>query len=62
MSVRQIMKAREIICIVPDARKANAVKMSLEGEISPMNPASILRQHPNCTIYLDRESSALLSR
>jgi len=61
MSVRQILKAKVIICIVPDARKANAVKACLEGEISPLAPASILRTHPNTTLYLDQQSSALLS-
>jgi len=61
MSVRQILKANAIICIVPDARKANAVKACLEGEISPLAPASILRTHPNTTLYLDQQSSALLS-
>ncbi|SRR6266496_479165 len=61
MSVRQVLKAKEIICIVPDARKANAVKACLEGEISPMAPASILRTHANTTLYLDHHSSALLS-
>lgn len=61
MSVRQILKAKVIICIVPDARKANAVKACLEGEISPLAPASILRTHPNATLYLDQHSSALLS-
>ena len=61
MSVRQILKAQAIICIVPDARKANAVKACLEGEISPLAPASILRTHPNTTLYLDQQSSALLS-
>jgi glucosamine-6-phosphate deaminase len=61
MSVRQILKTAEIICIVPDARKANAVKACLEGEISPMAPASILRTHSNTTIYLDQYSAALLS-
>jgi len=61
MSVRQILKAKVIICIVPDARKANAVKACLEGEISPLAPASILRTHPNSTLYLDQQSSALLS-
>jgi glucosamine-6-phosphate deaminase len=60
MSIRQILKSREIICIVPDARKAPAVKACVEGEISPMAPASILRMHPRTTIYLDRESSSLL--
>lgn len=61
MSVRQILKAREIVCVVPDARKAAAVKLCFEGEISPMAPASILRTHPAATIYLDRASASLLS-
>lgn len=61
MSVRQIMKSKEIIAVVPDARKAQAVKACLEEEISPMFPGSILRQHPNATIFLDRNSAALLS-
>jgi glucosamine-6-phosphate deaminase len=61
MSVRQILKAREIVGIVPDARKARAVKRCVEGEISPMAPASILRAHKNTTLYLDRESAALLT-
>ncbi len=61
MSVRQILKAKEIIAIVPDARKARAVKDCFEGEVSPMHPASILRTHPDATIYLDRYSAALLT-
>jgi glucosamine-6-phosphate deaminase len=61
MSVRQILKSKEIVCIVPDARKAKAVKNCFEGEISPAAPASILRTHPNTTLYLDRFSAALLS-
>ena len=60
MSIRQIMKADEIIAIVPDARKSRAVKACLEGDVSPSAPASILRTHPNATIYLDRESASLL--
>ena len=61
MSVRQIMKAREIIVVVPDARKAEAVRLCFEGEIGPMAPASILRAHTGATVYLDGESAALLS-
>jgi len=61
MSPRQIMKALEIISVVPDERKAQAVKSCLEGEISPMTPGSILRKHPNVTVYLDRDSASLLS-
>ena len=61
MSAKQILKAKEILAVVPDTRKAQAVKACFEGEISPMAPASILRRHPNATIYLDEKSSALLS-
>jgi glucosamine-6-phosphate deaminase len=60
MSIRQILKAKKIVCIVPDARKAQAVKACLDGEISPMAPASILRTHPDTTLYLDVHSAALL--
>jgi glucosamine-6-phosphate deaminase len=61
MSVRQILKAREIICVVPDARKAPAVAACVEGPVGPMAPASILQTHPNTTLYLDRDSAALLT-
>jgi len=62
MSIKQILKAREIICIVPDARKAEAVRNCFELEISPMYPASILRTHPNTAVYMDKESSSLLKQ
>jgi glucosamine-6-phosphate deaminase len=61
MSVRQILRATAIVCVVPDRRKAEAVRGSLEGAISPLVPASILRTHGDVTIYLDRDSAALLS-
>ena len=61
MSVRQILKAKEILAVVPDSRKAQAVKACFEGEISSMAPASSLRTHLNATVYLDRNSAALLS-
>jgi glucosamine-6-phosphate deaminase len=60
MTIRQLMKAEHILCIVPDARKAKAIKACFGGDVSPMAPASILQGHPNAIIYLDQESSALL--
>ena len=62
MSVRQILKSRAILCIVPEARKAAAVKATLEGPVSPKVPASILREHPNTILYLDRDSASALPR
>jgi glucosamine-6-phosphate deaminase len=61
MSPRQILKAAELLVIVPDQRKAQAVRASLEEEISPLLPASILRRHSNATLYLDTDSASLLS-
>jgi len=61
MSVRQILRAGEIICVVPDARKADAVRACFEGPVTPAAPASILRTHANTTVYLDRESARLLA-
>lgn len=60
ISVRQILASREILCVVPDARKAEAVRNCLTGPVSPMAPASILQTHPNTTVYLDTASAALL--
>jgi glucosamine-6-phosphate deaminase len=60
MSIRQILRAKEIIAVVPEARKARAVQACVEEEISPLAPASALRNHANTTLYLDRDSAALL--
>ncbi len=61
MSIRQILKSKKIVCIVPDTRKAKAVKACFDGEISPLAPASILRTHAGTTVYLDVHSAALLN-
>lgn len=62
MSIKQIMKSKNIICTVPDFRKAQAVKNCLEGHISPHNPASILRKHERVFLFLDKNSAKLLKR
>jgi glucosamine-6-phosphate deaminase len=61
ISVRQLLKARTIVCCVPEARKADALKRCLEGSVSPLAPASILRTHPDATLHVDPDSSARLS-
>jgi glucosamine-6-phosphate deaminase len=61
MSIRQIMKANKILCMVPDERKAKAVQACLEGPVSKFAPASILQTHPDVTVFLDEASSSLLT-
>lgn len=62
MSVKQIMKSDVVVCTVPDHRKAEAVRNSLERSVSNTVPASILQQHPRCNVYLDAPAASLLSR
>jgi glucosamine-6-phosphate deaminase len=61
MSVRQILKAKEILAVVPGSQKAQAIALCFNDEISSMAPASILRTHSNATVYLDDASAALLN-
>ena len=60
MSIRQIMKSACVIVSVPERRKAEAVASAVQGPITPMHPASILRQHSNCKIFLDEDAASLL--
>jgi len=60
MSIKQILKSACLIVTVPDARKAEAVKNALEGEVTPTCPASILQHHGNCRLFLDAEAASLL--
>lgn len=62
MSVKQIMKSVQIICSVPDSRKAQAVKDCFENPVSNQFPASILQEHTHCVCFLDKLSSALLEK
>jgi glucosamine-6-phosphate deaminase len=62
MSVKQILKVKELMAVAPGPQKAHAIQACFNGEISPLAPASILRTHPNVTIYLDDDSAVLLDR
>jgi len=50
-----------LIVTVPDTRKAVAVRDSLEGPVTPQVPASILREHPACSLFLDTAAASLLT-
>jgi glucosamine-6-phosphate deaminase len=59
MSIAGILRAREIVAVVPDARKAEAVRAALDGDVTPLVPASILRTHEHVTMYLDEAAARL---
>jgi glucosamine-6-phosphate deaminase len=58
MSIKQIMKSKAIICSVPDERKSTAVYNTLNSEISPACPASVMRRHPDAVLFLDTQSAS----
>jgi glucosamine-6-phosphate deaminase len=60
MSIHQIMKSTAIICTVPDERKAEAVKNTVEGPVTNTVPASILQTHSRCRLFMDKTASAKL--
>ncbi len=60
MSVHHIMQSAGIVVTVPDRRKADAVKRTLNDPIAPEIPASILRNHSNCRLFLDKAAAALI--
>ena len=62
ISVKQIILSKHIVCSVPGARKAKAVKDCLEQEVSNVYPASILQNHADCYLFLDEPSASLLKR
>jgi len=60
VTVPALLRAARLLVIVPEARKAAAVRAALYGPISTACPASVLRRQPNATLYLDADSAALV--
>lgn len=60
MSVSRILASRKIICTVPDARKAEAVRNAIEGGVTPDVPASALQQHADVQLFLDDAAASQL--
>ncbi len=60
LTVPTLLGANRLFCCVPGARKQVAVRRMVHEEISGACPATALRRHPRCAVYLDRDSSAML--
>ena len=61
LTVPTLLAVGELFGCVPGLHKSQAVAAMLQSPISGDCPATALRTHPRCTVYLDRESSSLLS-
>jgi glucosamine-6-phosphate deaminase len=60
VTIPAALRASRVVVVVPERRKAEAVRAALTGPVSSSCPASILRTRPNASMFLDRESAALL--
>lgn len=60
MGINSIMKAKKIVLIATGEAKANAIKATVNGDITPECPASILKNHPDVTLLIDKEAAKLL--
>ena len=58
LSIPALLAARRVLAIVPERRKADIVAQTLNGPVSPLIPASILRQTAHTHLYLDLNSAA----
>jgi glucosamine-6-phosphate deaminase len=61
LTIPTMLKIPKLIVSVPGPRKAQSVRRTLEEPISTGCPATILRTHPDVTLYLDRDSAAQLN-
>ncbi|MEM8780152.1 MAG: glucosamine-6-phosphate deaminase [Cyanobacteria bacterium P01_G01_bin.49] len=60
VTIPAILSSKKIICLAPGKNKQEIVKAMLQNEISHHCPASVLRQHSDATLFLDKQSAALL--
>ena len=58
LTIPAILSSQSISCVVPDLRKAEAVHQTLHAEISTNCPATILRTHPDVTLFLDQAAAS----
>jgi glucosamine-6-phosphate deaminase len=57
LTIPRLLAARRLICVVPGASKSTAVRRALADRVAPACPATALRLHDACTLYLDQESA-----
>lgn len=57
LTIPALVRAPHVFCMVPAAHKAEAIKHTLVDAISEKYPATILRSHPDATLFIDEDSA-----
>lgn len=60
LTIPALLAPKAVLCIVPEKRKADAVRTCLTGPVSEAHPGSILRQVDHARLYLDPDSASKL--
>jgi glucosamine-6-phosphate deaminase len=60
VGLKAVLASKEVWLLANGPAKAGIIQQTVGGEIGPSNPASLLRQHPNCSLFVDAEAGALL--
>lgn len=60
LTIPALMSGAHLVCAVPDARKADAVRALVEEPISARWPCTVLRRHSRCEVHVDRDAASLL--
>jgi glucosamine-6-phosphate deaminase len=60
VGLKSVLASKEVWLIANGAAKAGIIQQTVRGEISSSNPASLLRRHPNCSLFVDADAGALL--
>jgi glucosamine-6-phosphate deaminase len=58
LTIPTLFRVPKLIVSVPGSRKANIVRRTLEDMVATDCPATLLRTHPDATVYLDKESAS----
>jgi glucosamine-6-phosphate deaminase len=56
LTIPRLLRAERLFCVAPGAHKRDAVRGTLHGPVTTDCPASVLRRHADCILYLDAES------
>ncbi len=60
MGINSIMKAKKIVLIATGESKADAIKATIDGEVTPKVPASVLKNHEDVILLIDKAAAKLL--
>jgi glucosamine-6-phosphate deaminase len=60
VGLKTILASKEVWLLANGAGKAGIIQQTIRGDISSSNPASLLRRHPDCSLFVDADAGALL--